>query len=1405
MRVAKEEQDEKGQQHKRFQLYFKNMLVEDVEFALHSDTKGILKVGHGRIPENLDADVSKPMSEQRALEFALADKKRTIADFKGKELPKGELMLTNTNVQNEAINTNYRLVYRFNVYGKGMLDGHKIYVDALTGEIIKRISLIHNCIKNAETNPEPAEPLVASTFQPRYPRFGTTQNFDTEINAANTSFLFWNATGPRSLETQEDTNGDGVWDNAELTNPSVTWGTNRQNATTTHWIVQRTYEYFRDFHGRNGWNGNGLIGRALVNWNSINAQWLETENMIRIGFGPVGGITGNPRDPNRPLTTIDVVAHEWMHGMTNFTGGLVYRGESGALNESISDIFGAVMERRILGNNADWTIGEDAWLLRSMVNPLQLGHPDRYQGQNWADPNNIFDGDAGGVHTNSGVMNKWFHTLCTGQNPYSTWPQAIDFDNATRIVFRALRFYMHNTANYADAREATLVAAQDLFGGCSNEAQQVINAWAAANVGVRYDLDCYNTGAITPGCYRLKAKHSNKYVQIPNAPNNNTINTQIIQNGASGGNNQVFKFETLTYLGGACQGCLKITNQENFKFLKYNGSVPQAGAQVLQDFWRNDQADRYAWKVSAVPDGTFQVAPASNNNYRFDVTGVNTNDGAGIQIHPNNNGDNQKFFFESATCPTSQPACSFVVSASASNTNPSCQNSITLSATCSGDCNDMTYTWSGNGLASNSQSVTVNFSQSGTFNYTLNAYKNNTVCPGQTIVIPVTVYGPCGGTASCTNTGSINYQRWEVIGPGTSIQDLRNNTNNLQNNPAFTQILTSFEAPSDILDSYGVRIRGYVCPPTSGNYTFWVAGDDNVELYISPNDQPNNLNRIAYHNNWTGSQQWNVFPTQQSAPINLQAGQRYYVEALMKEGNGGDNLAVGWQLPNGALERPIPGNRLIPFSAGGGGGPTCNFSTSATVNNANVGCGGGITLNAPCSGPDCSGISYVWSGNGLYQTNQSANTNAPNSNGSYTYYVQASKTGCTTQNNSVVVNVSGCGGGGGSSTCSAENDQCSGNSSEVRNYSVSASAGGSYTIKAFYRSHEGPGVIRWSVNGGAVQTTNVAQTAVNNYPEITLGTANLNGGNNTFSLSSGGGFVCFRKVCIEGVGGGGCTPPAAPTVSANPSNISAGQSSTLSASGCGGTVTWSDGQTGNSISVSPAQTSNYTATCSAGGCTSGNSNTATVTVGGGGGGCASGNFNGHLDYANCGAFGGWVIDFNNYGRTVEVEILVDGAVVATILANQSRPDLVGAFGTPQAEFHGYTYNVPANAPWRNGTKSIVARPCGSSNPLSNSPRTVNFGACRVGVAENLEESSEIVVYPNPSNGELTLQMFLENRSDVRLDLHDLTGRRLWQSLLPKREGKVQEKLWLGEVSAGFYLLTVQTNERSWTQKVVLQK
>src|SRR5262249_6916088 len=110
------------------------------------------------------------------------------------------------------------------------------------------------------------------------------------------------------------------------------------------------------------------------------------------------------------------------------------------------------------------------------------------------------------------------------------------------------------------------------------------------------------------------------------------------------------------------------------------------------------------------------------------------------------------------------------------------------------------------------------------------------------------------------------------------------------------------------------RCRALLLPPVTGNYVLWVSSDDASDLYLSSTENPANKTRIAFVSAWTSPREWSKEANQQSAPIALQGGSRYYIEALMKEGGGGDNLAVRWQLPGGAVEEPIPASRLIAFT-----------------------------------------------------------------------------------------------------------------------------------------------------------------------------------------------------------------------------------------------------------------------------------------------------------------------------------------------------------------------------------------------------------------------------------------------------------------------------------------------------------
>ncbi len=162
-------------------------------------------------------------------------------------------------------------------------------------------------------------------------------------------------------------------------------------------------------------------------------------------------------------------------------------------------------------------------------------------------------------------------------------------------------------------------------------------------------------------------------------------------------------------------------------------------------------------------------------------------------------------------------------------------------------------------------------------------------------------------------TGSILREWWTGV-PGSKIPDLAKHPL-FPDKPTGSALLSSFEGPAEWSDNYGTRIRGYVHPPATGAYTFWIASDDDGELWLSPDESPLRKVRIAWLEGAAMPRQWDQQPNQKSAPIPLVAGRRYYVEVLHKEGAVNDHLAVGWQLPTGAQERPIPGSRLSPFGS----------------------------------------------------------------------------------------------------------------------------------------------------------------------------------------------------------------------------------------------------------------------------------------------------------------------------------------------------------------------------------------------------------------------------------------------------------------------------------------------------------
>jgi hypothetical protein len=171
-------------------------------------------------------------------------------------------------------------------------------------------------------------------------------------------------------------------------------------------------------------------------------------------------------------------------------------------------------------------------------------------------------------------------------------------------------------------------------------------------------------------------------------------------------------------------------------------------------------------------------------------------------------------------------------------------------------------------------------------------------------------YAESRGSGSLA-TGKILWEAWEGV-QGSKVSDLLS-CSNFPDKPTKADFLTKFDAPVDWGDNYGTRIRGYIHPPATGQYIFWMASDDEGELWLSTDERPEAKVKIAFCTTFTGHLEWEKFPTQKSAPIPLRAGRRYYIEALHKEGNGGDHIEAGWQLPDGTQELPIPGNRLSPW------------------------------------------------------------------------------------------------------------------------------------------------------------------------------------------------------------------------------------------------------------------------------------------------------------------------------------------------------------------------------------------------------------------------------------------------------------------------------------------------------------
>lgn len=260
-----------------------------------------------------------------------------------------------------------------------------------------------------------------------------------------------------------------------------------------------TYDCLSTLFQRDSYDNRGSALISVVH-GRLGPNPLDNVNAYWNGFHMVYG-DGDGGNLARPLAySRDVTTHELVHGMTEYTAGLVYQNEPGGLNEGMSDIFAAVCEAWKDGavSANTWLVGEEVWTPATPGDALRYMHDPALDARNGLSstdyyPERITDPnfDYGGVHFNSGLANLSFKLLVTGgvhpRNKTNIQVAGVGMEKAGKIFYRALSTYFTANTQFAGARAGTEQAARDLYG--PQEAIAVGLAWAAVGVGVAPEIN----------------------------------------------------------------------------------------------------------------------------------------------------------------------------------------------------------------------------------------------------------------------------------------------------------------------------------------------------------------------------------------------------------------------------------------------------------------------------------------------------------------------------------------------------------------------------------------------------------------------------------------------------------------------------------------------------------------------------------------------------------------------------------------------------------------------------------------------------------------------------------------------------------------------------------------------------
>lgn len=474
--------DELGFVHTNYLIYYKGYLIDEQMVMVHQKD-GVITSINGIVKSLNDPIINVTVSDQQAFD--------TARDGIATEQLVDVFPIETVFVRLEGDEDVFRLAKKVKIFSIQPLKKYYAYIDAHTGKLLRQISLMYCGDVEGQAH--------------------TYYNGMQTITCDHNNGVYKLKDNARNIMTYngEKWNGDEKAvppDNLMYTNTSANWVDEAMRpALQVHWGIEKTYDYYLNVHKRKSYDNNNAPTYNIYNPvimdvrdQAFNAAAFSGSGILIYGRGgkDASGVT------YKPLVLLDIAAHEYTHIVTSRSngGGLTYFSESGALNESFSDIF-AVSVDFYTGINPNWMIGEniisDRPFIRSMSEPgseelpVSRRQPDTYKGTYWE----FTSADNGGVHINSGVQNYWFYLLCkggTGTNDkgdnYSVTP--IGIEAASKIAYRNLITYLPNSAQYIDAYFGSLSAAKDIYGEGSQEYKSVMDAWYAVGVDSLIPTPC---------------------------------------------------------------------------------------------------------------------------------------------------------------------------------------------------------------------------------------------------------------------------------------------------------------------------------------------------------------------------------------------------------------------------------------------------------------------------------------------------------------------------------------------------------------------------------------------------------------------------------------------------------------------------------------------------------------------------------------------------------------------------------------------------------------------------------------------------------------------------------------------------------------------------------------------------